>query len=137
MEKKLKETIKTAKNLHKKGFIYLKDNVELDAEPNYQILALIIEKLNLYMDKNKYELIKYDKDELIHELALLNFSQNDLIDNIDVEFMENVIKEYADIVEPVVIDDICVFTIKMCKLKEIYEKSILQIEEGKFKNIMF
>ncbi|WP_278279574.1 hypothetical protein [Clostridium sp. DMHC 10] len=41
MDKKLKDTIKIAKSLHKKGLIYLKDSVELVAEPNYQILARI------------------------------------------------------------------------------------------------
>lgn len=33
--------------------------------------------------------------------------------------------------------DMYVFNYKMDKLKELYEKALLQIKEGKFKNVIF
>lgn len=137
MDKKLKDMIKTAKTLHKKGLIYMNDSIELKAEPNYQIVASIVKDLNLCMDKKKYELIKNDKDELIHKLALINFNEDDLVSNVDVQFMENIIKEYVDLLDPILVYDMYAFTAKMDKLQELYEKAFLQVKEGKFKNVIF
>ncbi len=88
MDKNLKDTISAAKSLQEKGLMYLNDSVGLEAEPNYQILALIIDKLKLLMDREKYELVRNNEEKLIYEIALLNFNENDLIDDEDVEFMK-------------------------------------------------
>lgn len=137
MDKNLKDTIKAAKNLQKEGLIYLNDSVDLEVEPNYQILALIIENLEQLMDREKYELVKNDEEKLIQELALLNFNENDLIYDGYLEFLENMIREYIDISCPMLYEDFYTFFAKRDKLDEIYEKAALQIKEGKFKNIIF
>lgn len=137
MDKNLKDTIKAAKNLQREGLIYLNDNVDLEVEPNYQILIMIINNLKKLMDKEKYELVKNDEEKLIHELALLNFNENDLIRDEDLEFMENMTREYIDISNPILNRGDYLFCPILYKLFEIYEKASLQIKEGKFKNIMF
>ncbi|AKN33782.1 hypothetical protein Ccar_24330 [Clostridium carboxidivorans P7] len=137
MDKNLKDTISAAKNLQKEGLIYLNDSIDLEVEPNYQILAMIIHNLNDMIDREKYELVKNDEKKLIHELALLNFNENDLICDDDVEIMENMTREYIDILDPILYEDVCVFFPKAGKLAEIYGKASTQIEEGKFKNIIF
>jgi hypothetical protein len=49
------------------------------------------------MGEEQYELVKNDQDEIIYELALLNFNEDELISDVDVKFMENIIKEYIDV----------------------------------------
>lgn len=137
MDNKLKDTIKTAKSLHKKGLIYTNDSVKLEIEPNYQVIASIVEDLNLCMGEEQYELIKNDEAAIIYELALLNFNEDELISDADAHFMENIIRGYVDVSEPVLICDTYAFTTKMDKLQEVYEKALLQIQEGKFKNVIF
>jgi len=137
MDKKLKEAIKVAKSLHKKELIYMSDSIDLQIEPNYQILAAIVENLNLTIEKKFYDSIKeeedYEEEDMLYELALLNFSEKDLISEDDIEFMGTIIKEYVDIEEPILIEDTYVFNIKLDKLQDLYEKASKQIEEGKFK----
>lgn len=136
MDKHLKETIKTIKSLQKKDLLYMRNSISLEVEPNYQVLASIVENLNLVMDKEVYDLIN-NKEELIYELALLGFKENDLIDDTDIEFMEYIIKEYIDIEDPVVVEGFYIFIVEMDKLQSIYEKALKQIKEEKFKNYIF
>ena len=49
------------------------------------------------MGEEQYELVKNDEDAIIYELALLNFNEDELISDVDVKFMENIIKEYIDV----------------------------------------
>lgn len=136
MDKHLKETIKTVKSLQKKDLLYMRDSIGLEVEPNYQVLASIVENLNLVMDKEVYDLIN-NREELIYELALLGFKETDLIDDTDIEFMEYIIKEYIDIEDPVLVEGFYIFTIEMDKLQNVYEKALKQIKEEKFKNYIF
>lgn len=136
MDKHLKETIKTVKSLQKKGLLYMRDSIGLEVEPNYQVLVSIVENLNLVMDKEVYDLIN-NREELIYELALLGFKEDDLIDDTDIEFMEYIIKEYIDVKNPVLVEGFYIFTIEMDKLQNVYEKALKQIKEEKFKNCIF
>ena len=47
MDKNLKNTIRLVKKLQRKDLLYMNDDVELSVEPNYQVLALIIEDVDL------------------------------------------------------------------------------------------
>lgn len=133
MDEKLTEIIRIAKSLHGKGLIYINDNIDLQVEPNYKILATIIEGLNLTMGQELYASKKNKKQEIIYQLALLNFQKDEAISKADIEFMEGIIKEYVDIEEPVFIEDTYVFTINMDKLQKIHKKALKQSKEGKFK----
>lgn len=130
MNKNFKETISAAKKLHKKGLIYLDG---FTAEPNYQVLALLIEELNIIM----YKAIKDDRGRLIYEMDLLTFEETDLISEGDIEFKEYLIEGFIDVDDPVLIVDEYCFVTKMDKLGEIYDKALEQIAEGKFKNMIF
>ncbi|KOA19156.1 hypothetical protein CLHOM_22620 [Clostridium homopropionicum DSM 5847] len=137
MDKKLKEAIKAAKGLHKKELIYMSDSLDLQIEPNYQVLANIVENLNLAIEKKFYDSIKeeedYEEGYMLYELALLNFDEKDLISEEDIEFVGTIIKEYVDIEDPILIEDTYVFNIKLDKLQDLYERASKQVEEGKFK----
>lgn len=137
MDNNLKEILKIAKNLHKKELVYLHDSINLQVEPNYQLLCSIVEELNLTMNKEAYELIKESQDELINELALLAFNEDALVSKEDIGFMGTIIKEFIDIDNPMLIDNTYVFTIQFDKLQELYDKALKQIGEGKFKNFIF
>ncbi|MEA4826900.1 MAG: hypothetical protein VB130_09735 [Clostridium sp.] len=137
MDKKLKDTLKTVKKLHKKELIYLHDSIGLETEPNYQVLVTLVEELNLTMNKEDYDLAKNNKEEFIYELALLSLEEKALISEEDIEFMEFLIQEYVDTEDPILIEDTYVFTTKMDKVKELYDKALKQIDEGKFKNFIF
>lgn len=136
MNKNLKKTIKIAKKLQRKELLYINDSIGLEAEPNYQIVASIVESFNLGMNKKNYHLIN-NKEDLIHELAISSFKEDELISEIDIELMEYIIKEYIDIKDPVLIGDSYVFTTRMDKLQNLYKIALKQIEEGKFKNYIF
>lgn len=136
MDKHLKETIKTVKSLQKKDLLYMRDSIDLEVEPNYQALASIVENLDLVMSKGCYGLIN-NREELIYELALLSFKEDDFIDDMDIEFMEYIIKEYIDVKDPVLVEGFYIFTIEVDKLQNLYEKALKQIKEGKFKNYIF
>lgn len=137
MDKKLREAIKAAKGLHKQELIYMSDNIDLQIEPNYEILATIVENLNLTIEKKLYDSIKeeedYEEGYMLYELALLNFHEKDLISEEEIEFIGTIIKEYVDIEDPILIEDTYVFNIRLDKLHNLYERVSKQLEEGKFK----
>lgn len=137
MNKNLKDTFNLAKGVCRKDLLNLNYNIELTIEPNYQALALLVEELNIIMDKEKYELIKDDKERLIYEMALLTFNEKKLISHSNIEFKERIIKEYIDVDNTVLIDDQYCFIIKINKLQKLYNKAYKQIVEGKFKNVIF
>lgn len=137
MGKKLKEVILTAKKLQRKQILYINDSIDLSVEINYQFIAAIVENLCISAHKDKYGSIKSDEEELLHEMALSAFQENDLISNLYIEFVTKIIKEYINIEEPILIDDIYVFTVNTNKLENLYEKALIQIKEGKFKNFIF
>jgi len=137
MNKNLKESIKRVKELQKKGLVYIPDDLEGTVEPNYQLLAAIIENMNIGMSRDDYNRMRNDEEMLIYELALSSFSEKDLISEQDIEFKEKIIKEYVDVSEPVLICDSYCFTLKFDLLQEIYEKALKQIKDGKFKNYIF
>ena len=110
MDKYLKETIKTVKSLQKKGLLHMRSSIGLEVEPNYQVLVLIVENLDLVMSKECYGLIN-NREELIYELAFLGFKEYDLIDDTDMEFMEYIIKEYIDVEDPVLVEGFYIFTV--------------------------
>ena len=56
MFNRFKKVLRTAENLQKKNLVYLYDNIEVNAEVNYQIIALIVEDLNLLIDQKRYEM---------------------------------------------------------------------------------
>ena len=126
-----------AKKLQRKDLLYMCDDIELRVEPNYQVLALIIEDVHLTMDKEHYDLIKDNREDLIYELAISSFKDEELISEIDIKLMEYIIKEYIDFRDPFLIEDIYIFSVRMDKMQNLYKKALKQIKEGKFKNYIF
>ena len=137
MDKSLRDTIRLVKKLQRKDLLYMCDDIELREEPNYQVLALIIEDVHLTMDKEHYDLIKDNREDLIYELAISSFKDEELISEIDIKLMEYIIKEYIDFRDPFLIEDIYIFSVRMDKMQNLYKKALKQIKEGKFKNYIF
>lgn len=137
MDKNLKNTIRLVKKLQRKDILYMSDDMELRVEPNYQVLALIIEDVHLTMDKEHYDLIKDNREDLIYELAVSSFKDEELISEIDIKLMEHIIKEYIDFRDPFLIADIYIFSVRMDKMQNLYNRALKQIKQGKFKNYIF
>lgn len=137
MNKNLRHAIRTVKELQRKELLYMSDNIAFEVEPNYQVLALIIEDVDLSMDKEYYDKIKNNSEDLIYELVISSFKDDDFISEADIELMEYIIKEYIDVKAPFLFEDTYIFNVKMDKLQSLYEKALKQIKEGKFKNYLF
>ncbi|WP_338433243.1 hypothetical protein [Clostridium tyrobutyricum] len=137
MDKNLKNTIRLVKKLQRKDILYMSDDIELRVEPNYQVLALIIEDVHLTMDKEYYDSIKDNREDLIYELAVSSFKDEELISEIDIKLMEHIIKEYIDFRDPFLIEDIYIFSVRMDKMQNLYNRALKQIKQGKFKNYIF
>ena len=137
MNEILKETISAAKKLQRKGIINIGDNINLKGEVNYQVIAAIAEELNIFMDKEEYETLKYHKEKLLDELVISGFREEDLICNFSVDFKTNIIKEFIDLEDPTLIDGIYYFMDNCENLRKLYGKAIIQIEDGKFTNFTF
>ncbi|QCH27830.1 hypothetical protein [Clostridium tyrobutyricum] len=137
MDKNLKDTIRMAKKLQRKDLLYLSGDIELRVEPNYQVLALIIEDVDITMDKEYYDLIKDNREDLIYELAVSSFKDEELISEIDIKLMEHIIKKYIDFKDPFLIEETYIFSVRMDKMQNLYKKALKQIKEGKFKNYIF
>ncbi|CAB1253410.1 hypothetical protein [Clostridium tyrobutyricum] len=137
MDKNLKNTIRLVKKLQRKDILYMSDDMELRVEPNYQVLALIIEDVHLTMDKEHYDSIKDNREDFIYELAISSFKGEKLISEIDIKLMEHIIKEYIDFRDPFLIEDIYIFSVRMDKMQNLYNRALKQIKQGKFKNYIF
>ena len=137
MNKNLRDAIRTVKELQRKELLYMSDDIGLKVEPNYQVLASIIEDVDLSMDKEYYDKIKNNSEDLIYELVISSFKDDDFISEADIELMEYIIKEYIDVKAPFLFEDTYMFNVKMDKLQNLYEKALKQIKEGKFKNYLF
>jgi len=137
MNKNLRDAIRTVKELQRKELLYMSDDIGLKVEPNYQVLASIIEDVDLSMDKEYYDKIKNNSEDLIYELVMSSFKDDDFISEADIELMEYIIKEYIDVKAPFLFEDTYMFNVKMDKLQNLYEKALKQIKEGKFKNYLF
>jgi len=137
MNKILKEVIRTAKKLRGKGLIYLNDSVALEAEINYQVLATIVEVLNIFIYEETYELLKADKEMLLNELAVSCIGEESLIYNFPDDIKKNIINDFFDIEDPILIAETCFFMHDYAKMQELYEKARAQIKEGKFDNFIF
>lgn len=137
MNKILKETIRAAKKLQSKGIIYVGDNINLKGEVNYQVIAAIVEDLNISMDEERYGTLKNDKEKLLNEIVFSGFSEEDLIYDYSEDFKNNIIKEFIDLEDPTLIDGIYYFMDNWENLRKLYEKALTQIEDGKFTNFIF
>lgn len=137
MNKNLRHAIRTVKELQRKELLYMSDDIGLKVEPNYQMLASIIEDVDLSMGKEYYDKIKNNSEDLIYELVMSSFKDDDFISEADIELMEYIIKEYIDVKAPFLFEDTYMFNVKMDKLQNLYEKALKQIKEGKFKNYLF
>jgi hypothetical protein len=137
MDKNFKNTIRLVKKLQRKDILYMSDDMELRVEPNYQVLALIIEDVHLTMDKEHYDLIKDNREDLIYELVISSFKDEEFISEIDIKLMEHIIKEYIDFKDPFLIEETYIFSVRMDKMQNLYKKALKQIKEGKFKNYIF
>ncbi|WP_446898906.1 hypothetical protein ACSVC9_03100 [Clostridium sp. LBM24168] len=115
----------------------MSDDIELRVEPNYQALALIIEDVDITMDKEYYDSIKDNRENLIYELAVSSFKDEELISKIDIKLMKHIIKNYIDFKDPFLIEDTYIFSVRMDKMQNLYRKALKQIKEGKFKNYIF
>ncbi|MGH4126309.1 MAG: hypothetical protein ACREV6_25695 [Clostridium sp.] len=89
------------------------------------------------MDEEKYEMLKNDKEELLYELALSIFGEDDLVCNLDIEFKMNIINEFIDLEKPELIGGTYCFITNYVKFQDLHEKDLIQIGEGKFKNYIF
>lgn len=137
MNKDLRDAIRTVKELQRKELLYMSDDIGLKVEPNYQMLASIIEDVDLSMGKEYYDKIKNNSEDLIYELVMSSFKDDDFISEADIELMEYIIKKYIDVKAPFLFEDTYMFNVKMDKLQSLYEKALKQIKEGKFKNYLF
>lgn len=137
MNKNSKENITRLKGLKSKGLVYFTDDLEADIEPNYQLLALLIENINIEIGRDLYCSLNGNEENLINELALLTFKDEDLISDADIEFKENLIKMYIDVSNPVLICGSYCFLPKFNSLEVVYDKALKQIKDGKFKNYIF
>ncbi|MBV4417481.1 hypothetical protein [Clostridium tyrobutyricum] len=137
MNKDLRDAIRTVKELQRKELLYMSDDIGLKVEPNYQMLASIIEDVDLSMGKEYYDKIKNNSEDLIYELVMSSFKDDDFISEADIELMEYIIKKYIDVKAPFLFEDTYMFNVKMDKLQNLYEKALKQIKEGKFKNYLF
>ncbi|PRR84559.1 hypothetical protein [Clostridium vincentii] len=137
MNKILKKTIKATKKLRRKGLIYIGDNINLKAEVNSQFIATIVEGLNIFMEEAKYEVLKNNKERLLHELVISGFRRDDLIYNFSFDFKMSIIKEFIDIEDPELVDGMYYFITNYGNLRELYRKALIQIKEEKFKNLIF
>ncbi|MBU3206119.1 hypothetical protein [Clostridium algidicarnis] len=137
MDENLRSIIRAMKSLQKKGLLYIEDNVELKSEVNYQFILNIVENLDLTIDIEEYEKIKDNREELIYQLALLSFSEKQLVSDFEIEFIEGIIMNYMDIEDPVILFDDYVFVQKKNVIQELYEKSVIQIKEKKFPKMIF
>ncbi|MBU3208170.1 hypothetical protein [Clostridium algidicarnis] len=137
MDENLRSIIRAMKSLQKKGLLYIEDNVELKSEVNYQFILNIVENLDLTIDIEEYEKIKDNREELIYKLALLSFSEKQLVSDFEIEFIEGIIMNYIDIEDPVIVFDDYVFVQKKNVIQELYEKSVIQIKEKKFPKMIF
>ncbi|WP_029452885.1 hypothetical protein [Clostridium algidicarnis] len=137
MDENLRSIIRAMKSLQKKGLLYIEDNVELKSEVNYQFILNIVENLDLTIDIEEYEKIKDNREELIYQLALLSFSEKQLVSDFEIEFIEGIIMNYIDIEDPVILFDDYVFVQKKNVIQELYEKSVIQIKEKKFPKMIF
>lgn len=142
MNKNLRHAIRTVKELQRKELLYMSDDIRLKVEPNYQVLASIIEDVDLSMDKEYYDKIKNNSEDLVYELVISSFKDDDFISEANIELMEYIIKEYIikeyiDVKAPFLFEDTYMFNVKMDKLQSLYEKALKQIKEGKFKNYLF
>lgn len=133
MNKNLRDAIRTVKELQRKELLYMSDDIGLKVEPNYQVLASIIEDVDLSMDKEYYDKIKNNSEDLIYELVISSFKDDDFISEADIELMEYIIKEYIDVKAPFLFEDTYMFNVKMDKLQSLYEKALKQIKEGRVK----
>ncbi|MBB6631658.1 hypothetical protein [Clostridium algidicarnis] len=97
MDENLRSIIRAMKSLQKKGLLYIEDNVELKSEVNYQFILNIVENLDLTIDIEEYEKIKDNREELIYQLALLSFSEKQLVSDFEIEFIEGIIMNYTPI----------------------------------------
>lgn len=86
MNKNLRDAIRTVKELHRKELLYMSDDIGLKVEPNYQVLASIIEDVDLSMDKEYYDKIKNNSEDLIYELVISSFKDDDFISEADIEW---------------------------------------------------
>lgn len=136
MNKNLKSAVRTAKKAKKLGLVDFDDNINPVVEPNYQLLASIIESMNPMISISEYVELQDDKDALLWELSLSTFDENNLISDEEVNFRADLIKKYFDL-EPVPIECQYTFSVIGTKLYELYKKALQQIREGKFKNVMF
>ena len=137
MNKGLKEAIRTAEELQRKGILYLDDSIDIGEKLNYQVIATIVGYLSIFMDEEKYEVLKNDKKKLLYKLALSSFGESDLIYNFSTDFKITIINEFINLDDPELIEGTCFFSTNYGKLQELYEKALIQIEEGKFENIIF
>ncbi|MBC8059967.1 MAG: hypothetical protein H7Y18_04800 [Clostridiaceae bacterium] len=132
MNKIIKETIKTAKGLQRKGIIYLDDSIDIGAEANYQVIAAIVVDLNILMDEEKYEALKSDKEKLLQEIVLSSSCEDDLIYGFSDDFKMHIIKQFIDLENPELIWGTYCFITNFVKLQELHEKALIQIKEEKF-----
>ena len=48
------------------GAIYLDDSIDIRVQINLQVIAIIVEDLNLLMCEEKYEILKNEREELLN-----------------------------------------------------------------------
>ena len=136
MDKNLKNTVKTAKKAKKLKLVYFDDGTNPVVKPNYQLLASMIESMNPMISISEYEEIQDDNNVLLWQLSPSTFDQDSQVSDEEVNFRADLIENYFDL-ELVPIQDEYTFTVIGNRLYELYEKALLKIREGKFKNVMF
>ena len=73
MYKILNEKIRTERKLQREEVIYFDENIDIRAEVNQEIVALIVEDFKMLLSQEKHEILKRYKDELLYEIFRSSF----------------------------------------------------------------
>jgi len=68
MNKILNEKIRAEEKLQREEIIYSDESIDIRAEVNQEIVALIVEDFKMLLRQEKHEIFKRYKDELLREI---------------------------------------------------------------------
>jgi len=130
MNKILKKALRTAKELQGEGITYLDNNIKIEAQIDYKVIFAMLEQLVVLIDEKKYEILKNDKEKLLHELAISSINKNDLIYEFSDDFKMAFIKEFTCLYDPELMWGSYYFIPNYVKFQELCEKSLIKNNKG-------
>lgn len=130
----MKNILKTVKSLKKKGIIYYNEE---DLELNCQIEMWLAENVCSDIPEVQYQKLKNDKKLLLLWLAKSSAKDNGFKGSCSIKILMGIIDTYYDLDDSICIGKIRAFMPNFNAYKNICDKAWKQIEDGKFKNMMF